>query len=146
MRFQYSGKTWQFSKDQTLEHWHGEFNAECFEQDYDISKPSLKTSPGQSQVTIVNLTASTLGYYWIDYDGNAERRIDHVLAGDSFLFTSPIGHRFRFWEGSTGRNVVLELKQKRGIVNIEDRPEGLGISWEASTSCELDSDTLDSTA
>lgn len=46
VRFQYSGKTWQFSKDQTLEHWHGEFFVEDFEQDYDISKPSSKKSPG----------------------------------------------------------------------------------------------------
>lgn len=95
-------------------------------------------------MTIVNLTAFTLGYYWIDHDGNADRRIDHVLAGGSFPFTSPIGHRFRFWEGSTGRNVVLELKQNRGSVNIEDRPEGLGISWEACTAWEPESGASDS--
>ncbi|KAM0667576.1 hypothetical protein ACQRIU_003441 [Beauveria bassiana] len=141
VRFRYADKIWQFSRTNALEVWCGEFEEDQFEQDYDITKPSPRTSPGRSSVTIVNLTNVMLGYYWIDHDGNNERRIDQVLPGDSFPFTSPIGYRFRFWEACSGRNVVLELKQERGIVNIEDRREGLGVSWDngLDVACEPES-------
>ncbi|KAM3479851.1 hypothetical protein MY8738_005212 [Beauveria namnaoensis] len=141
VRFRYADKIWQFSRTNALEVWCGQFEEDQFEQDYDITKPSPRTSPGRSSVTIVNLTNVMLGYYWIDHDGNNERRIDQVLPGDSFPFTSPIGYRFRFWEACSGRNVVLELKQERGIVNIEDRREGLGVSWDngLDVACEPES-------
>lgn len=128
VRFQYAEKTWQFSTDETLEEWLGEFDIGDVEIDHNLTKPTPANAKGKTDIILYNMTSTPLRYYWINHEGSSKQTVGSVRARESAQICSPLGYRFRFGEGS--RAVAVELKRPTGIVNIEETPQGLAMRWE----------------
>lgn len=129
VRFQLQNRTWSFSDDEHLAECSSEYSPEDSCIDFDSSRPSPK-SPTSAKVTLTNLTGGFIDYYWVDYNGNSDRRRGRVRPGESVPLTSMRYHRWRLAQSSSKVPVFLELKQPHGIYTIENSHDGLAVSWQ----------------
>lgn len=133
VRFQYDGKTWQYSQDAGLEEWPGHFDQGKF--DLGCEEVASPWSRQQATTILTNQTADRIEYYWIGNDG-IPQICGGVRPGESKTVTSYIGHKWRLTDPISGKSVVCEFKHHRGIAIVEEIPPGLTLRWDSDQKTE----------
>ncbi|KAK0387382.1 hypothetical protein NLU13_5694 [Sarocladium strictum] len=133
VRFQYDGKTWQYTEGAKLVEWSGPFDQGNF--DLGCEEAASPWSREQSITTLTNQTAEKVEYYWISNDGFPQL-YGAVQPGESKTVDSWIGHKWRLEDPISAKKVVCELKHRRGVAMVEEIPNGLTLSWDTDDKAE----------
>lgn len=128
VRFQFHDSIWQATREGDLAEWIGDLEMPDVFVNAETSRSSPKSSTS-AKVTLANLSRSSIRYFWVDYNGNCNRRNGLVKSGASTSLVSLVGMRFRLEQHVSGKQVVMELTHQDGVYTVEDTLGGLMVTW-----------------
>lgn len=133
VRFQFNGKTWQYTRSGKLEDWEGSFDTGGF--DHGCKETPSPFSRESSTTTLTNHTANLIDYFWISNSGDAQY-YGSLRPGQTKTLTAYVGHIWRLKLRDSEKRVSFDMKSQPSTAMVEQSPLGLILIWETALSSQ----------